>query len=188
MYNVLANDLESVNYSTARFGRDLEVMFWRHLQNFWIETVLQPIFRAWLESWRLYGGNDCPVDFGQMDMVEKSMLWRPRGFPYIDPQKDVDASTGAICFGLSTHTRELAEQGLDIEEVFQEMAHDKELAEKYGLTFIDPKGRNPFISTQEDPNAVPGVDAAAEDAKVTVTAPASAVKPVPKPASTTTKK
>jgi lambda family phage portal protein len=187
MYNVLANDLESVNYSTARFGRDLEVMFWRYLQNFWIETVLQPIFRAWLESWRLYGGNDCPVDFSQMDMVEKSMLWRPRGFPYIDPQKDVEASTGAICFGLSTHTRELAEQGLDIEEVFQEMAHDKDLALKYGLTFIDPKGRNPFISTQEDPAAVPGVDTAAEDAKVTVTAPASAVKPVAKPAAPSAK-
>ena len=94
------------------------------------------------------------------------MLWRPRGFPYIDPEKDISASFAAICGGLGTHSEELAERGFDIEEVFAEASRDRALALKYGLTFIDPRGRNPFISTQEDPGAKPGTDVAAVDAKV----------------------
>ncbi len=186
MYNSLANDLESVNYSTARFGRDLEVMNWRYLQTFWIDTVLQPIFNAWLEMAALSG--EIPVTFEQMETVQKSMFWRPRGFPYIDPQKDVEAGTTAISFGLSTHSRELAEQGLDRDEVFAELASDMEAAKKFNLTFIDPRGRSPFLSTQEDPAAVPGTAKVAEDAKATeaVAAPKEPAPPPPKKTTPTT--
>jgi lambda family phage portal protein len=181
MYNSLANDLESVNYSTARFGRDLEIMFWRYMQQFWIETVLQPVFSAWLEMCALTKAIP-GLTFDQLDTIEKSMLWRPRGFPYIDPEKDVAASFAAICGGLGTHSEDLAERGLDIEEVFKEAAYDRDLAKKYGLTFIDPRGRNPFISTEEDPTALPGTDTAAADAKAAKSGGAKAPAQKPQPA------
>lgn len=153
-YNALANDLESVNYSSARFGRDIAVENWTVLQHFYIETVKQRILEKLLEMSVMTGELDVPMS--QIDDVHASMTWRPRGFPNVDPQKDAQASIAKISFGLSTRSRELAEEGLDFEEVCAELSRENEIAEKYGLTFIDPTSRAPYLSSQEDSSATPG--------------------------------
>jgi lambda family phage portal protein len=153
-YNSLSNDLESVNYSSARFGKDVVIEFWRGLQQFFIDYQLQKVVTAWLECTAMAGNVSVPMV--DMERVQGSLVWRPRGWGYVDPQKDAAASTAAISFGLTTRSRELAETGQNLEEVYEELAYEKDLAEEYGLTFTDPTGRNPNEGTQEDPSATEG--------------------------------
>jgi len=152
-YNALANDLSSVNYSSARFGRDIVIEFWRGIQKFMVDYYLHRVASTWLECQSLYNNM---VPMSEMDRIQDQIVWKPRGWPYIDPEKDVKGSFGAISTGLSTRSRQLAEQGEELEEVFEELAYEKDLAEKYGLTFTDPTGRNPNEGTQEDPENTPG--------------------------------
>jgi lambda family phage portal protein len=154
-YNALANDLTSVNYSSARFGRDIVIEFWRGIQKFMVDYYLNRVAREWLECQSLYN-TPYSVSMSDVDRIMDQCIWRPRGWPYIDPEKDVKGSFGSVSTGLSTRTRELAEKGEELEEVMEELAYEKDLAEKYGLTFTDPTGRNPNESTQEDPDSTPG--------------------------------
>jgi lambda family phage portal protein len=151
MYNSLGNDLESTSYSSARFGRDQEVEFWRDIQRFYSEQVLNQIFNAWLEM-AFLSGNLPGVTIDLLDPIVSSVRWKGRGWSYVDPEKDVQAALGAIDGGLSTHRRELEEQGEDIVEVYDELEEEKQMAEERGLVFVNPYSRHPEImSTQENP-------------------------------------
>jgi capsid protein len=59
---------------------------------------------------------------------------RPRGWQWIDPEKEAKAAVLSIQNGLGTRTGFLAEKGEDIEDVFAELAREKELAKEYGLS------------------------------------------------------
>jgi len=58
---------------------------------------------------------------------------RPPGWGYIDPEKQVAASLAAIGGGLSTWEKELAEKGLDRDEVFEELAEEFKQLDELGL-------------------------------------------------------
>jgi lambda family phage portal protein len=155
MYNTLAGDLESINYSSARFGKDQEIEVWRWLQRFFSEHVSQKVFNA-ASGVSVLSGSLPSGYVEQLEDIQQSATWRPRGFKYVDPIKDGQAAMALIDFGLHTRSRELEEQGLDIEEVFSELQREKELAEKYGLVFVSDPSRQPPVSTQDDPNTAPG--------------------------------
>jgi capsid protein len=61
--------------------------------------------------------------------------WNVRGWEWVDPLKDINASVVAIENGLSTRTLELAKQGLDFEEVLDQLAFEKDLAAEKGVVF-----------------------------------------------------
>jgi capsid protein len=69
----------------------------------------------------------------------------------VDPQKDSQAALQRIDGGLHTRTRELEEQGLDIEEIFDELAYEEELAKERGLSFVSDPSRQPSTSSQDIP-------------------------------------
>jgi capsid protein len=45
--------------------------------------------------------------------------WRPRGWSYIEPTKDITAAIDAIGNNLLTYREHLAERGIDLEEWLQ---------------------------------------------------------------------
>jgi lambda family phage portal protein len=146
-YNTLGNDAEKVNFSSSRYAREPEREWWRVIQRFFIEENMRPIFTAWLESAVLAGELDIP--FAQLDFVKKNVFWRPRGFAYINPREESEAAINDISFGLSTRSHELAQRGLDFEETLEELDRERELIDKYQLVFTDPRGRNPYLSSEE---------------------------------------
>jgi lambda family phage portal protein len=148
-YNTLANDLESVNYSSARFGRDIELETWRMLQGEFAEGVLQPIFNAWLEQSVLAGALE-GVTLDQIELIQNSIKWRGRGWEYIDPSKDLQGAAGSIDMGLSTRRRELEEKGLEYEEVLDDLAYEKELEAEKGLSFVNPFSRHPEVEPEQE--------------------------------------
>ena len=63
------------------------------------------------------------------------MRWVFRGYSYVDPQKEVQASADAVRAGFKTLSQCISEQGGDFEEVMRQRAHELELAEELGLNF-----------------------------------------------------
>jgi lambda family phage portal protein len=129
-YVAIANDLEGVSYSSIRQGELSDRDAWRLLQNWFVENVVDPIFRAWLPMALLSGELDLPAR-----KLEKfnQPHWMARGWNWVDPQKEIAAQISAVRNGFRSLTDVLAEQGLSVEDVFERLAAEKELAEKYGL-------------------------------------------------------
>ena len=131
-YNNLANDLEGVNFSSARFGELDERDQWRTKQSWFIEAFIEGIYQDWLRNALLVGR----IPF-KMSKYEKFSQVRfvPRGWDWVDPLKDVQANVLAIKSGLKTLTEVVGEQGKDFEDVLDQVANEKEMTEKVGVSF-----------------------------------------------------
>lgn len=134
-YNVLANDLEGVNYSSMRSGLLIERDLWRNLQRWWVASFLDRVYTAWLEMSLLSGG----LAMDTRDPRKwRAARWVPRGWAWVDPSKDTTATIDGIHTGLETRTQALAEQGKDIEDVFEQLREEKRLAAEYGVDVSGP--------------------------------------------------
>lgn len=149
-YNTLANDLEGVNFSSIRQGALEDRELWRLLQTWLIEHFLDDIFEDWLAMAMTTG--KIPLPLTKFEKFNKP-VWRPRGWSWVDPLKEVKSNREAMD-GLIRSGQDVAsEQGQDIEEVYAQLAREKKLRAKYGLTST-PSGKDE-VQTQEneDPNA-----------------------------------
>jgi lambda family phage portal protein len=130
-YNVLANDAEGVSYSTMRSFALVERDDWRSIQQDFIDMWRRPLYAAWLGMALLTGS----LKLGSRDPSRyMAVRHRPRGWQWIDPEKEAKAAVLSIQNGLGTRTGFLAEKGEDIEDVFAELAREHELAKEYGLS------------------------------------------------------
>ena len=130
-YSDLANDLESVNFSSIRAGTINARDGYRLLQGWVKDNLYQDVYAAWLMLWD-------GVTANQMDAVMYP-VWRPRGYEWVDPSKDGKANIDAINMGLKTRTEIIAERGGDFEDTMRQLAKEKALIESLGLQF-SPKG------------------------------------------------
>lgn len=129
-YNYLANDLEGVNYSSIRAGVLDERDAWRDIQKLLIEHFLEPVYAEWLKMALLTRQVDLPFDLYERYL---SASWHPRGWQWVDPEKEVNANLLAVQNGFKTMTQVAAEQGQDLETIFQQLQREREMAAKYGL-------------------------------------------------------
>lgn len=142
-YEALARDLSEVNYSSARIGMLDDRDNWRILQDWLIRNFHQPIFERWLEMAVLSGALNLP-GYEVNPRLYCCPKFTPRGFDWVDPAKEINASRESIRGGLSTLSRELAEKGIDIEELFEERRRELDLAESLQLNFdTDPALTDP---------------------------------------------
>ncbi|WP_342270479.1 phage portal protein [Rickettsia endosymbiont of Orchestes rusci] len=129
-YATLANDLENVNFSSIRHGSLEDRDSWRMLQNWLIEHFCNPIFESWLLM--TITKNKIPISINEFDKFNKP-IWRPRGWAWVDPLKDNHANQIAIDQKTRSRSQIVADQGIDIEELFKQIVFEEELAKKYGL-------------------------------------------------------
>jgi lambda family phage portal protein len=128
-YVGLTNDLRGVSYSSIRQGALDERDHWRMLQTWIIEHFVDRVFTSWLKMALTTQAVALPL--GKFDKFN-APIWRPRGWTWIDPLKEVKANTEAIQNNLKSLAAALAEQGVDIEDVLIDNAIAKELADKHG--------------------------------------------------------
>jgi lambda family phage portal protein len=150
-YNALASDLEGVNYSSMRSGLLIERDAWRVYQQWWIESFLDPIYREWASAAMLRGFATSGAQGLRLRSPEAAyapVRWSPRGWPWVDPMKDVQATKEAIDYGLASRTQALAEQGLDYEETLEELRTENELADEYEVEVSTGSGGMPV--TEDD--------------------------------------
>ena len=129
-YSSLAQDLSDANYSSMRTGLLQDRDVYKELQTWLIEHVCEDVFESWLEMSLLSGAISLP--FAKFDKFN-SPSFRPRGWSWVDPQKDTKATVEGLKNKIRTRTEVAAEQGRDIEEIFQELEHETQLAKKYNL-------------------------------------------------------
>lgn len=126
LYNNLTGDLEGVNFSSIRQGTLDERDHWKDLQQWLIETLLQPIFDEWLPRALLAGrivvkGKPAPAT--KLDAY-RAVTWQGRRWQWIDPRADVDAAVESKNNLLASPGQIIRESGRDPHQVWQETARD----------------------------------------------------------------
>jgi lambda family phage portal protein len=129
-YNALADDLEGVNYSSIRAAMLVERDEWRSLQGRVISQIMQPLYCEWLTFALLSG--QLVLDSRPLAAFYE-VTFVPRGWQWVDPLKDVNASIAEIDNGLNSRARVCAEQGDDFEEIAEELAEEQEIIDELGL-------------------------------------------------------
>lgn len=131
----LAGDMSQVNFSSARVGLGEEREVWRSLQELICDTLCRDVYRRWLLSAWMKGRIEFQADY--LDQLLEP-TWRPRGWSYIEPQKDITAAIDAIGNNLLTYREHFAERGVDLEEWLQSKKKEMELFKQYGIEYTTP--------------------------------------------------
>lgn len=163
-YNALANDLEGVNYSSIRQGALDEREHWKDLQEWLIESLVEPVFSRWLRiallagRITLKGGAKLRPEL--LDRYSE-VSWQGRRWAWIDPSADVKGAVEAKNNGMSTASQFIRDSGRDPQEVYRELAADIQQMTDAGLPqwFIEQAlGRKPTSPTQPAPADPPPAD------------------------------
>lgn len=128
----LAGDMSQVNFSSARVGLGEEREVWRSLQTDIADMLCRPVFQRWLTSSWLNGRVEMQAA-NFLQLLEPT--WRPRGWSYIEPHKDIKAAIEGIEGNLITYKEHFAERGIDLEEWLADKKKEIELFAQYGIPY-----------------------------------------------------
>lgn len=138
-YTSLANDLEGVSYSSIRQGTLEDRDQWKVLQDFLIQHFIEPVFNAFLMSIMENGVIMIPAS--RFDKFADATVYRARGFQWVDPLKEMNAAVVGLQNGILSMQDIASQYGRDVEEQFDQIQAEKELAASYGLTMaFEPFG------------------------------------------------
>jgi len=131
-YNTLASDLEGVSLSSMRHGANNDRDTYEALQQNFIEGISTPMFEGQLSLGLSLGvvGRLPPDAFERLNRPR--FIARPFRSP--DPQKDIAANAQKVALGTTSRTRICAEEGVDFEEVLEELAEEEAMARELGVT------------------------------------------------------
>ena len=123
-YHTIGNDLEGVNYSSARVGILDEREHYKVVQQDLIDWLHQPVLEEWMRFAVLR--NSSLVGSRLRDYIN-ACTWRPRRWAGIDPAKESAANESDLQYGLTSRSRIILERGEDPEEIARERLLDEEL-------------------------------------------------------------
>jgi lambda family phage portal protein len=152
-YVSLSNNLEGVSYSSIRQGTIEDRDHFKMLQTFMIEMFVDEVYRAWLEQAITYNAINLPMT--KYDLFADNVTYRARGFSWVDPQKEINASIAAVSNGIISLQDVHSQYGKDTEEVFEAISREKDLADQYNIkTAFEPFGNKapaqPEVDGQPD--------------------------------------
>lgn len=126
LYNNLASDLEGVNFSSIRQGTLDEREHWKEMQEWLIESLIQPVFEAWLPRALLGGHIAVKGRALKPERIDRYAVvsWQARRWEWIDPRADVDAAIAAKNQLLLSPGQIIRESGRDPSDVWREIAAD----------------------------------------------------------------
>lgn len=148
-YTSLANDLEGVSYSSIRQGALEDRDQWKIIQDFLIQHFVEPVYRAFLLSIMQNAVINIPAS--RFDKFAESTVFRARGFQWVDPLKEMNASVLGLQNGLLSMQDIANQQGRDVEEIFDQIQAEQEMAARYGLSMaFQPFGNKAPIPAEVD--------------------------------------
>jgi lambda family phage portal protein len=158
-YPTVSADYSQSNYSSSRLER-LEVLeLWRSLQDWIIEDVCQVVFERAMAAAVGAGTLQLP-GYDLAPERYEAVKWFPRGWEFVDPQKEAAANKDLVRSGFKTQAQIVAEQGGDLEDLLLARAAEVERAEELGIQF----DTNPADDLQGgSPDAKPETDDEPED-------------------------
>lgn len=136
-YVTFGNDLEAVNYSSARVGIHEEREVWRALQTFLVEELCEPVASEWLKFAMLADPDLASLSPERLPEYVAALTWQPRRWAAIDPIKDRQADEMGLAMGVLSRHRIAAREGEDLEEIANELRREQALFD--GLLPAAPK-------------------------------------------------
>lgn len=136
LYNNLAHDLEGVSYSSIRQGTLDEREFWKEMQEWLIETLLDRLHALWLPRALLAGRIRVP---GWGPLPPQSLKdhlavsWQARRWDWIDPNADVKAAVASKDNLFASPGQIIRDRGRDPRAVWREVARDIKEMEAAGI-------------------------------------------------------
>ena len=131
-YELLLKDFSKTNYSSARAAL-LEA--WRYFRGrreklsiYWA----QPIYELWLEEVINANLVEAPLFYVMREAYTRNK-WIGPGRGWVDPVKEAQAAQIRMNAGISTLEAECAEQGLDWEEVMEQLAREQARRRELGI-------------------------------------------------------
>lgn len=155
-YESLSRDYSQSNYSSSRLALIDDRDLWRTLQAWFIREFREEIHLRWLQQAVLAGAIPAvPLrEYAVRPEKYQAVRFKPRGWSWIDPAKEVEAYTEAIKAGFMTVSQVIAltGSGLDLEDVLEERRNELDLMEEADLVFsTDPK----ILVAETMPEATP---------------------------------
>ena len=181
-YESLSRDYSQSNYSSSRLALLDDRDLWRVLQQWWIRSFREPLHREWMQAAVLSGAIPS-ISVEQFALDPERFLavtWKPRGWSWVDPTKEVDAYKEAVKAGFMTvsHVIAMTSGGLDIEDVIAERKRELEMFEEADIevdtTVPDPVEAAATAAPQPAPETADAADAEPGDTEDA--APARVVK------------
>lgn len=137
-YESVSKDYSQSNYSSSRLALLDDRDNWRVLQAWLIRTFHQRVLEKWLELAVLSGTLSLP-DYEINPARYTNVRWKPRGWEWVDPLKEVTAARMSVRAGFATVDDIVAARGGDVEDTFKNRRRELDLAELYDLTLdTDP--------------------------------------------------
>lgn len=156
-YESISRDYSQSNYSSSRLALLDDRDLWRVVQSWFINAFRVPVHREWMRQAVMSGAlTTVPVESYALDMAKfEAVRFRPRGWGWVDPTKEVEAFKEAVRAGFMTQQDVLAASGADIEELIDQRKKEVGLADEAELVFdTDPandKGQEPTKEPPDDP-------------------------------------
>lgn len=144
-YLTLTGDVSDANYSSMRAGLLPERDHWSAIQVVMTGRVHRRVYHGWMAMALLSGALALPGP----PSAYRRHLWRPRGWKWVDPFKDLLAAELGIALGVNSRSRVAGDQGLDYEQVVDEIADEEAYAEAAGVDVSGLK-RDPEDPDDED--------------------------------------
>lgn len=134
-YEQLTGDLSGVNYSSIRAGL---LEFRRRCVMLQFQTLVfqfcDPIARFWMDQ-AVLAGKLILNGYLPNRRIYRRIKWRPDGWPWVDPLKDILAEQLSVRNGFKSRSQVIAEKGGDIETVDKEIAEENARADEMGLIY-----------------------------------------------------
>lgn len=125
-------ETENVSYSTGRSVLTEDRDYYKQMQAFFIGGLYNQLFTMWLSRRILEDDTRIPVT--RMAMIIRKRKFRPRGWDWVDPAKEVAANSEALKTKQTSLTRVAAARGIDITDLLDEIQEEEALAAERGLT------------------------------------------------------
>lgn len=162
-YESLSRDYAQSNYSSSRLALLDDRDLWRVLQQWWIRAFREPLHRRWLQA-AVYARaiEAIPVDaYVANPRKFEAARFKPRGWSWVDPTKEVAAAKEAVKAGFCTTADVIAatNNGADLEDVLRARRQELDLMDELDLQF----DTDPVAPPAPAPAAAPAAPAEPDD-------------------------
>jgi lambda family phage portal protein len=154
-YESLSRDYSKSNYSSSRLALLDDRDMWKVIQQWWIRAFRLPLHKLWLRQAVLAGAiPEISVEQYALHRQKfEAVLFKPRGWSWVDPTREVRAYREAIAGGLTTLTDVIAQtaDGRDIEDVITTRRRELDMLAAAGIE-VDTTVQPPAPADPEDDN------------------------------------
>lgn len=153
----LSGDMTQVNYSSARIAEMSEREFWTMLQEWFIDSLVIPVFRDWLQAALISAaitfdsGSVMPAT--RFQKFADASRFQGRRWAWFDPLKDAQASRELISLKLASRTEIAAAMGRDFEDIVADQAQEQQIMADAGVDSALPTGASSNSDAEGDANA-----------------------------------